>query len=371
MECVIVNERVEGSLFVASLPGIPIRYCQAYPLKSQEAWGQFHESSFSFYGGVFSRVMYDNDSVLVSKVLGRDRNQTQFSHELEQHYGFESVFCNVASGHEKGSVENAVGYCRRNYLAGLPKFESWQKMNEFLQQCCVQEMEQGSHYRTRQKLSDLLIQVKSGLKDFVRGREWVRWKSAKVDSYQLVHEGNHRYSVPERYVGSYVTMGIGVNQVKVEHQGQWIAEHDRVYGVYGDSLKLDHYLDQLGRKPAALRYCQATQAICRQLETLLDRLDHRLGYMHANEEFIQILMLGRRYSQPELEKAISLSLDYGALSASSVETLLRSMNAQQGSPFTEGDWLTQKLPHLKPLAFQPEFDLSGYAQLGQEVAHAH
>jgi hypothetical protein len=32
------------------------------------------------------------------------------------HYGFKSVYCNPASGNEKGSVENAVGYVRRNLL---------------------------------------------------------------------------------------------------------------------------------------------------------------------------------------------------------------------------------------------------------------
>ena len=45
---------------------------------------------------------------------------------------FEAIFCNKAAGWEKGSVENGVGYCRRNYLPGLPSFETINSLNNYL-----------------------------------------------------------------------------------------------------------------------------------------------------------------------------------------------------------------------------------------------
>ena len=70
-------------------------------MKAGEAWGDFHERSFRFFGGVFANLIYDNDSVLVKHVLGSEHHQTDFSHALEEHYGFQSRFCNVGAGNEK------------------------------------------------------------------------------------------------------------------------------------------------------------------------------------------------------------------------------------------------------------------------------
>ena len=47
--------------------------------------------------------------------------------QLSAHYGFEPVFCNPASGNEKGLIENLVGYIRRNVCVPLPKVKSWRR----------------------------------------------------------------------------------------------------------------------------------------------------------------------------------------------------------------------------------------------------
>ena len=87
-ECdlIIDNQRAKGYLFVCSIPGEVLRYCQVFPAKSSEAWGGFHERSYRFFGGVLPISVYDNDTVLVEQVLGSDRKQTRFSHALEEHY---------------------------------------------------------------------------------------------------------------------------------------------------------------------------------------------------------------------------------------------------------------------------------------------
>ena len=43
--------RTKEYLFVASVPGQVLRYCQAFPIKATEAWGEFHERAFQFFGG--------------------------------------------------------------------------------------------------------------------------------------------------------------------------------------------------------------------------------------------------------------------------------------------------------------------------------
>ena len=52
------------------------------------------------------------------------------------HYGFEPRFCNPYSGHGKGSVENAVGFVRRNLMVPMPSAESFQTLTRvWLDEC--------------------------------------------------------------------------------------------------------------------------------------------------------------------------------------------------------------------------------------------
>ena len=44
-DCLIGTDRITGYLFVGSLPGLTIRYCQMYPVKTQQAWGAFGMST--------------------------------------------------------------------------------------------------------------------------------------------------------------------------------------------------------------------------------------------------------------------------------------------------------------------------------------
>ena len=62
----------------------------------------FFEATFHFFGGIFDELIFDNDSVLVSKVIGTERKLTNFTHAFVQHYDVLPVFCNRAAGKEKG-----------------------------------------------------------------------------------------------------------------------------------------------------------------------------------------------------------------------------------------------------------------------------
>ncbi len=94
-------------LFVASVPGTSIRYSQLFPYKTSESWGEFHERTFQNFGGVFFKVICDNDTVLV-KVEEAVSIPTHFTLDLVEHYKFSSHHCNPAFGNEKGSVENNI-----------------------------------------------------------------------------------------------------------------------------------------------------------------------------------------------------------------------------------------------------------------------
>lgn len=76
-----------------------------------------HVESFSFFGGVPRRILYDN---LKSAVLERAGDAIRFHPtllELSAHYRFEARPCAPARGNEKGRVERAIRYVRDAFFA--------------------------------------------------------------------------------------------------------------------------------------------------------------------------------------------------------------------------------------------------------------
>ena len=43
-----------------------------------------------------------------------------------------------AEGNDKGKVEGMVGYARRNFLAPIPSFESFDALNAYLERRCLE-----------------------------------------------------------------------------------------------------------------------------------------------------------------------------------------------------------------------------------------
>jgi len=362
-EIKIEEQRYKGYLFVASIPGQVLRYCQIFPTKASESWGEFHERSFQFFGGVFPRVIYDNDAVLIKKIIGSERKQTDFSLGLEEHYGFGSHFCNVRAGNEKGSVENSVGYCRRNFLTGFPSFISWESPNEFLSDCCLKDIETKVHYKTGEKLSNLMQQVKEVLTPLPPKKAWCRWIDCRVNKYQLVNVDHHQYSVPERFIGGFIRVALTTSKVEIFKEEELVAEHQRQYGGK-DALNLDHYLDQLKRKPGAFPYAKpVTQSnFDPELLKMWCRLSKKYGNREANRQFVSILLLRRRWSQKELLTGVAQALDLGAIDCAAVETILRQKQLSNNS-------FIENLQGIMPTdAIKWDVDLSSYKELCQGIA---
>ena len=363
VELEINGEVVKGYLFVGSVPGQVLRYCQAFPTKASEAWGEFHERIFGFFGGVFPRVVYDNDSVLIKKIIGKDRKQTTFSISMEEHYGFASHFCNVGAGNEKGAVENGVGYCRRRFFSGRGVFQSWESLNTFLNDCCLKDIEEGTHYKTKEKLSEIFSRLQRKLLPSRVKKSWCRWTQCRVDKCQLVTVDHHQYSVPEKFVGCTIRAAITWEKVELITEGEIIAVHQRLYGAE-DGLVLDHYLDQLRRKPRAFSYAKASKKAQFDPEFLemRSRLSDKYGSSKANRQFVDLLLLQRSWNKKELLRGVQKALELGAIDVSAVETILRQKDLSHSKS-------QEEMEDLMPInSMKWDFNLSSYRELCMEVA---
>jgi transposase len=331
VDLIIDGKRCKGYQFVTSIPGYVIRYCQIFPTKNSEAWGEFHERSFRFFGGVPQSAMYDNDSVLMD-ILKKERHQTHFSHQLEAHYGFSSRFCNLASGNEKGGVENAVGYCRRNFLSGRPEFASWELANQHLDAASREDIKMGRHYKDGRPLQEIYDELQKKLEPLPPEYSWCRKVEAKVNSVQLVTVDKHSYSVPRQYVGRYVQVNLSVLTATILSSHAVIAKHSRSFEESSISYDIYHYLEQLRENPGALWDCQPIKrhAFHQQFLELRARLERQYSQREANKKFIDILSLAQVHSKETLLlKALTIALERHTITPACISSLIAQLGVQE------------------------------------------
>lgn len=349
--------RMKGYLFVASIPGVALRFCQVYLTKSQEAWGEFHENCFRFFGGVFPFCIYDNDGAIC--VPGKGVSN-QFLSDVEGHYNFEAIFCNKASGWEKGSVENAVGYCRRNYLPGLPCFETLSNLNHYLKKCSHQDFKQ-NNYKENVSKESLFEEMRKNLRPLPQSKKWEKCEFLKVNSLQAVKYGCYQYSVPERFVGATLKAFISVDQIVLFSGDEKVYEHQRFYYEKVDALIFEHYLDQLSRKPGAFKFSKVVHCTSFgvDLTEVKARLEAKLDEKQAIKEFIQILLIKRATAHESFDLALKMALSYGGINSNAISLIIKQLEVGEKHANCPEALLPENLLVHK----MKDYDLKIYQQL--------
>lgn len=114
--------------------------------------------------GYLEKIRIDNLTPGVKKVRSNteEAKLTDAFIQFQNHYGFNVQVCNPRSGHEKGSVENKVGYIRYNFLTTSPIMNSFEELTETLR-VHLQKDRQMLHYEKEVLIEDLWIQEKKFL----------------------------------------------------------------------------------------------------------------------------------------------------------------------------------------------------------------
>lgn len=357
VELMLNSFRIKGYLFVAAVPGKALRYCQVFLTKSQEAWGEFHERAFHFFNGVFKYCIYDNDSVLR---YAKTASNTLFMNSLESHYGFEGIFCNLAAGWEKGAVENAVNYCRSNFLPGLPAYESIYLLNDYLKMESHLDT-QAIHYREKISKTESFDNLVQKLLPCPSPFLWGKWDDLHVNSMQVVRYGNYQYSVPEKFVGANLKTYITVDKIILYYEQECVYEHDRIYFGQKDALIIEHYLEQLAKKPRAFKYSKVVQqsSFSADLTKVQSMLLLKMEEREAHKEFVQVLLLKRATIPANFDAAIKLAISYGGVASNGISSIIKQLEIEQNVKSLDKELLPQ---HLLRHTYG-ECDLYAYQQL--------
>lgn len=147
------------AMLVVSLPFSNARYGQLYRGENAECVCHGLATIFNHLGFVPSKVVFDN-ATGVGRRVGKVISESALFKAFRAHHRFSSAFCNPYSGNEKGSVENAVGFIRRNLLVPVPNVVDIDAFNQDLLQRC-DELGDREHYRKGRQIRDLLATDRS------------------------------------------------------------------------------------------------------------------------------------------------------------------------------------------------------------------
>jgi transposase len=80
-------------------------FVRLYDRCDQLSFLDAHVRALGYFGGVPQRIVYDNLSAAVKKIVGSERELTERFMALCSHYLFEPCFARPREGHDKGGVE--------------------------------------------------------------------------------------------------------------------------------------------------------------------------------------------------------------------------------------------------------------------------
>ena len=334
----------------------------AYPSQSHEMLFDAHTRSFAALGGIPRRGIYDNMKTAVDKVQkGKGRIVNARFAALASHYLFDTDFCNVASGWEKGVVEKNVQDSRLRIWqdAAKEKFSSFAELNLWLLSKCRSLWHELRHTEYGDlTLAEMLEHEQPHLMPMVAPFDGYVETLGKVSSTCLVSFDRNRYSVPCEWAGQIVSVRVYPERIDlVSHDGE-VVSHVRGFDREQTRYDWQHYIPLIERKPGALRngapFADMPEAFLRLRGLLLKREG-------GDRVMAKVLAAVPRAGLEAVLVAVELVLESGNPSAEHIENILNRLKAAPPPDCVE--------THLE-IAEAPLADTGRYDGLRSEVNHA-
>jgi transposase len=323
----IAGERITVQVFYMRLCYSRKLFMMAFPAQNQEAFFEGHVRAFHYFGGVPHRITYDNLKAAVQKILeGRTRQEQVAFVALRSHYLFASHFCTPGQGNQKGGVEHAVGFGRRNFLVPIPQVASFAALNALLLARCQED-------DTRQVDGQpVTIGVAWALEQprlrALPAKDYACCVSKPVvlTPYSQVEFASNRYSVPADKVEAHLTVKAYPLRVDILYGDDVLASHPRCYGKDQDIYDPLHYLPLLEQRPGALQHAKPVRRWRASWPPVYERL---LAQLQTEEDglraFVRILKLHQEYPAHLIEQAVGQALAYGCLHLDGIKLCLRQL----------------------------------------------
>jgi transposase len=361
----IAGVRYQAALFVLTLPYSGARFGCLYPRECTEAFHDGHVRAFAFFGGVPTRISYDNSKIAVAKVTGpHERRLTHEFLRLRSHFLFASHFCRVRQAQEKGHVENGVGYVRRNFLVPVPAADAWADLNARLAQACHRDFDRRCAGQSR-TVAELLAEDRAAFLPLsAQPFEARRVELVTIDSLSLGRFDGNDDSVPTAYAYQTLTATGTPDAVRFAHRGVVVAEHRRCWGKRQTLFDPLHDLALLERKPGAVD--DAAPLAGWELPACFAALRHRLEEAdpaRGTRQYIRVLRLLESHDLRTVTAAVDRALALAIRDADAVRLLIQQL---QERPVGDFD-LAGRAPRFGVRVPPPDLSADAALTPGKEV----
>jgi transposase len=316
------NTRRALSFFVMVLCHSRRLYVEFTLGQSQEWWLGCHQRAFEFFHGVPEEIWCDNTKTAVlAHPRGGPVTLNPHYADFARHYGFTIKACGPHQPQQKGRVENAVAYVKKNFLAGL-EITEFAPLNPALRVWLDTVANVRVHGETRQtplarfaeeKLRALPAQPYDAalVKPAVRASN--RWRVV-VDT--------NRYSVPPAYASGQLTLKLYAERLRLFSGEQLVAEHVRSFERHRDIELPDHAAALHPHRPQARdqQLLLKFLALCPQAQAYHGQLgERRLNVRHHVQK---IVALAEIFGPAATGRAITDAHELGAYSCEYIANLL-------------------------------------------------
>ncbi len=279
-------------------------FVRLYDRADQLSFLDAHTRAFCYLGGVPQRIVYDNLSAAVKKIVGTERELTERFTALCSHYLFEPCFARPREGHDKGGVEARGKGIRLAHLTPVPKGENLAEISEVL----LREVEMAFTQQQR------FAEERRCLRELPeRPFEARRVELVSVSRRSTVRIEGATYSVPSHWASLRATAYVGVEDVKLVCCSQTEIYPKEPKGT--QKIRYRHYLSELAKKPKAVR--QVAPELIRELGEpygkLWEMLDERYGAKEASRVLARILGAAADHGEEAVAEALDAALSCGRL----------------------------------------------------------
>lgn len=325
----VTGEVHRDEVFVAVLGASGMLYAEATRGQDSESWLAAHVRAWEAYGGVAEITVPDNLKAGVAKACNYDPELNPAYLELARHFHTVVLPARSYKPRDKAAVEAGVLAVERWVLAPLRNrtFHSRAELNGAIA-VKVAELNARAFRGEPTSRAELFAELEQPhLRPLPAGRfELPRWRKATVHiDYHVDGGDGHFYSVPYRHVRQKVEVRVTASTVEVLKGGVRIASHAREHSRRRYVTDADHmpasHRAHLEWTPQRLIDWAATVSgsTAALVEALLESRPHP---EHAYRASLGIMSLARRYGPDRLDAACAPALAAGAVSYSSVKSIL-------------------------------------------------
>jgi len=282
-----------------------------------------HERAFAAFGGVPQRLLIDNlKSAVLQRLAGVGPVFNPKYLDFSRHWGFEISACNVRSGNEKGRVENAVGYVKKNFLSGLELTDlgAVQAAGTLWMDAIANVR---VHESTHERPMDRFEQERSVLRPLnPNGFDLARIVRIRANKqFRVALDANH-YSVPAKYANQHVIVKAYDDRLCIYADDKLIARHVRCIDRHQDIEDPQHPAALLQQRRSAREQRLLVQFLAISPRAQAYREGLEATRVDARAHLRRIVALVEMHGKEPVARALDDGLELRAFSAEYIAHML-------------------------------------------------